>query len=238
LSGLVAVAFVAVMVGALIQGSVGFGLSLVAVPVLAFVEPGAVPVVVLLLALPMASLMAFRERASMDLRGFYLITGGRVFGTAAGVLLVVIIPNGLLTVLVGALLLCAVAMSLLRPAFEVRDCTRLTGGVIAGVMSTVAAVGGPPLALIYQKSSGAELRSTLAISFVLGIVMSLAGLALAGRVNAGHLLLTAQLLPAIFAGLWLGVRLSRWLDGGWLRPAVLGFAAVSGTAVILTGLNG
>ena len=56
--------------------------------------------------------------------------------------------------------------SFLKPSFEVNKRTRLAGGVSSGVVSTVAALGGTPLALVYQDRSGAELRSTLAISFV------------------------------------------------------------------------
>lgn len=238
MSGWILVLFLAVMFGSVIQGAIGFGLALISVPVLTLVEPVAVPVVVLLLALPMACVMAIRERSSMDLRGFYLLTAGRLAGTVAGVGLVVVIPNGSLTVVVGTLILAAVAMSLLRPQFEIHDGTRLAGGVASGVMSTAAAVGGPPIALIYQNRSGAELRSTLAISFVIGIFMSLVGLGVAGRISAEHVQLTLLLLPAMLLGLWLGTRLSRRTDGRWLRPAVLAFAGLSGAVVILTGLNG
>ncbi len=111
-------------------------------------------------------------------------------------------------------------------------------GIASGVTSTAAAIGGPPLALIYQGRSGAELRSTLAISFVVGIVMSLAGLALAGKVEGWHLVLALQLLPGLLVGLWA----SRWvverLDERWLRPAVLTFAAVAGLTVVFLGLQG
>lgn len=45
--------FAAVLVGTVVQGSVGFGLALVLVPVLALIRPEALPAVVLRLALPM-----------------------------------------------------------------------------------------------------------------------------------------------------------------------------------------
>jgi uncharacterized membrane protein YfcA len=46
----------AVALGALIQGSVGFGFPLLVVPTMALVDPGYVPATVLLLSLPMAGL--------------------------------------------------------------------------------------------------------------------------------------------------------------------------------------
>ena len=103
------------------------------------------------------------------------------------------------------------------------------------VAGTVAALGGTPLALVYQDRSGLELRSTLAISFVVGILMSLAGLWLAGKVEVRHVALALELLPCLLVGLWA----SRWvverLEERWLRPIVLAFATAAGIAVILLG---
>jgi uncharacterized membrane protein YfcA len=181
--------------------------------------------------------MSAREWRSIDLGGFALITAGRLVGTAAGVALLVVAPKSLLSVLTGILILAAALGSFFKPSFEVNDGTRVAGGLASGVVGTVAALGGTPLALVYQDRSGAELRSTLAISFVLGILMSLAGLALAGQVEGRHAILALQLLPGMLVGLWA----SRWvverLDERWLRPAVLAFAAVAGAVIVLLGLR-
>ncbi len=226
---------VAVAVGAVIQGSIGFGYALVAVPAMVLLLPWAVPVTPLFLALPMTLLMSAREWRSIDLEGFALITGGRLLGTVAGVVLLVLAPKGYLSMLTGLLILAAALVSFLRPTVEVNDGTRLAGGVASGVVGTVAALGGTPLALVYQDRSGAELRSTLAISFVVGIAMSLVGLALAGKVESRHVVLALELLP----GLLIGLLISRWvvqrLDERWVRPAVLVFAAVAGLVITFLG---
>jgi uncharacterized protein len=231
----VAVLAVAVAAGAVIQGSIGFGYALLAVPAMVLLLPWAVPVTPLFLALPMTLLMSAREWRSIDLGGFALITAGRLLGTVAGVVLLVLAPKGYLSMLTGLLILTAALGSFLKPTFEVNKRTRLAGGVASGVVGTVAALGGTPLALVYQDRSGAELRSTLAISFVVGIAMSLVGLGLAGQIEGRHVLLALQLLPCMLVGLWV----SRWvverLDERWLRPAVLAFAAAAGLVIILLG---
>ena len=157
----VILALVAVAVGAVIQGSIGFGYAFVAVPTMALLYTEAVPVTPLLLALPMTVLMSAREWKSIDVSGFFLITGARVVGTALGVALLVFIPASFLSVLVGLLIVVAALMSFLSANFEVNNKTRLVGGIASGITSTTAAIGGAPLALIYQDRSGAELRSTL-----------------------------------------------------------------------------
>jgi uncharacterized protein len=166
------------------------------------------------------------------LGGFALINGGRLVGTIAGVILLVLVPKGYLSTLTGLLIMAAALGSVLKPDFEVRNSTRLTGGIASGVVGTVAALGGTPLALVYQDRSGAELRSTLAISFVVGIAMSLVGLGLAGKVEGRHVVLALELLPGLLVGLWASRWVVKRLEERWLRPAVLIFAAVAGVVII------
>jgi uncharacterized protein len=80
----VAIISLAVVIGAVIQGSLGFGYALVAVPAMVLLLPWAVPVTPLFLALPMTLLMSAREWRSIDLSGFALITAGRLLGTVGG----------------------------------------------------------------------------------------------------------------------------------------------------------
>ena len=228
----VAVVVVAVAAGAVIQGSIGFGYALLAVPAMVLLLPWAVPVTPLFLALPMTLLMSVREWRSIDLSGFALITAGRLLGTVAGVVLLVLAPKGYLSIVTGLLILTVALGSFFKPSFEVNKRTRLAGGVSSGVVGTVAALGGTPLALVYQDRSGAELRSTLAISFVVGIAMSLVGLGLAGKVEGRHVVLALELLPGLLVGLWASRWVVKRLEERWLRPAVLIFAAVAGVVII------
>jgi uncharacterized membrane protein YfcA len=229
---------IAVAVGAVVQGSIGFGYAFVAVPTMALLYPEALPVTPLLLALPMTALMTAREWHSIDITGFLLITVARLAGTVAGVTLLVLVPASYLSVIVGLLITAVALLSFFSPNFEVSNKTRIAGGMASGITSTTAAIGGPPLALIYQDRSGAELRSTLSISFVVGTVMSLAALAFAGKVQGWHFLLALQLLPGLLVGLWSSRWVIRYLDERWLRPAVLMFAAVAGFTVTFLGPQG
>ena len=69
----VAIISLAVVIGAVIQGSIGFGYALVSVPAMVLLLPWAVPVTPLFLALPMTLLMSAREWRSIDLSGFWCI---------------------------------------------------------------------------------------------------------------------------------------------------------------------
>jgi uncharacterized membrane protein YfcA len=223
----------AVTLGVAIQGALGFGYALVAAPVMALVAPTALPTTLIFLALPLTAFMAARERHAVDWRGLGWILAGRVLGTAAGAALLLAVPSSSLSILFGSMIVVAVLLSALGPGLEAEPRTQFVGGVASGVMGTAAAIGGPALAVVYQRRSGPELRSTLALSFVVGLLLSLAALGVAGEVHGWQAVLALWLVPAMVVGIVLSPVLAARLDTRWLRPAVLAFAAVAGVAAIV-----
>jgi uncharacterized membrane protein YfcA len=232
----IAICAVAVIAGGVVQGAIGFGLSLIAVPVIGIIDPGALPATMLMLAIPFTAAMAFRERENIDVPGFWLIAVGRIPGTLAALWLLSAITERELSIVIGAAVIVAVITSVMAPEVPLGTTARLVAGTISGLMGTAASIGGPPLAIAYQRRPGPELRSTLAISFVFGSSLSLVALWLTGHVDLDHLILAAWLLPGLALGLFLATKLHRFLDKGWLRPTVLVFAAISGAIAILRSL--
>jgi len=233
----VVVALTATLVGAVVQGSIGFGMNLVTVPVLAIVEPAALPTVAVLLGVPMSITMVRHERHSIDRGSVAWILVGRVPGTIAGAAIVVLVATSTLSVIVGAVVLASVVMSVVGRPIDVRPRSCVAAGVESGVMGTAAGIGGPPLALLFQHHDGPVMRATLAASFFFGTLLSLVSLAIAGEVHANQAWLGLALTPAVLTGFLAARGLRRVLDRGWLRPAVLVFASVSAVVAILNGLR-
>lgn len=220
------------------QGTVGFGVNLIAVPVVAVAAPGAVPGAMVLLSLPLTVTMAAREHDAIDRPGVLWIVVGRVPGTIVGVAVVALVSNAVLAAVVGGMILLGVLLSIVHPPVPVTRGTACAAGVVGGITGTAAAVEGPPYALLYQHAHGRRLRSTLAACFAIGTVMSAAALGLGGQITSEQLLLTAALLPALLAGLALSTLAARRVDAGRLRPFVLGLAAVAGVVAVVEGLGG
>jgi uncharacterized protein len=227
----------AVTVGAAVQGTLGFGSNLLAVPVVALFEPAAVPAATTMLALPLATGMAVAERGHVDWHGVGWLMVGRIPGTVVGAAIVAVVASTTLSVLAGAAVLVAVALSLVTTTVVVNRRTTVSAGLASGTMGTATSIGGPPLALLYQHHEGSVLRSTLAVTIGIGTVISLGGQALAGAVHGWQLVLALSLLPGVAAGLALGRMVSRRLDERWLRPAVLAFATGAALLAIGRGLT-
>ena len=223
--------------GALAQSTLGLGFGIVLVHVLALIAPDQLPTVPLLLAPVLCLAMIYRERAEIDVSGLPLLLVGRVLGTAAGIWLLLVLTGASLEILFGAVILIVVMVTGLRPAVAPTSPARFVAGVVSGAFGTTAAIGGPPVAIVYQGRPGAEIRSTMAVIYAIGSLMSLVGLGLAGRVTLGHLLLFLGLLVPTAFGFLISRPLARALEGRWLRPSILAFAAAAGFLAIGRGLT-
>jgi hypothetical protein len=109
-------------------------------------------------------------------------------------------------------------------------------GAASGFMATTAGLGGPPVALVYQRVEGLRLRGTLAAYFIVGTVLSLIALAWAGRFGAEELRLSVFLIPGTVLGYFMSRPAAAYLDGGYTRVAVLTVSALAAVSVILTVL--
>ncbi|HEY3669373.1 MAG TPA: sulfite exporter TauE/SafE family protein [Acidimicrobiia bacterium] len=229
----------AVVGASTVQGVVGFGANLLAVPLVALIVPAALPGAMVIPGIPMAVAMATTERDHIDWRGSRFLLLGRLPGTAVGVAVVAAVSTDTLAIVIGAVVIAAVVLSAaashLHPG--VTPVSASVTGVATGITGTAAAIDGPPLALLYQNDPAPVFRSTLATQFAIGTVFTITGLLIGGQLHAWQVLLGITLIPSYFAGLALSFVLRPRLAGRDLRWAILAIAALAGVAAILRGLS-
>lgn len=224
--------------GALVQGTVGFGLALVAAPLLAILDPALVPVPLLMITAVHAGLTLHREYGDTDWHGVGWALLGRLPGIAIGVAAVATLPTRAFVAVVGLTVLVCAGLSVAswRPRPTVR--ALLVAGVVSGAGGTASSIGGPPVALLYQDASGPQVRSTLAAYFTAGTLLSIGGLAVGGQVTGEALAAGALLVLPMLAGFALSGPARPLLDRGWTRPAVVGLAATGALALLVQAAVG
>lgn len=239
------VEFIAVLLGMAVYGTLGFGLAFVVIPLVAAVQPAALPPLIWFLGVPFAVLMVAREHTAVDVRSFAAVTAGKVLGTPLGALLLVDLPRDLLRPLLASLLIAAAGLVAAGRGKAVgavsgpgNAVARVLAGFASGVMGTAAALGGPPLALSLRDHEPASFRATLAMCFVVGDAMSLLALSVAGQVHWWQVRLAVELVPAMLLGFALSRYTIRRVNAGLLRLAVLAFACASATLVLVGSLRG
>lgn len=221
-----------VALGAVAQGTVGFGLNLVAAPVVGLVAPELLPATMIVVGAPLSAAIAVAGRRHIDWRGVGLTSIGRLPGTALGAAVVAVVSTRVLGGVVGGAVVVACGVTLLSNEHRIGVGNSIAAGTASGFMDTAAATGGPPLALLYQHRPASEVRATLATSFLVGTVLSLGGLIAGGAVAAWQLWVAAALAPALAVGLGASRLVARRLEGRSVRPLVLGFAFAAGVATL------
>jgi len=138
-----------------------------------------------------------------------------------------------LSLFVGASTIAAALVTLMMPAFSPGRTAFVAAGLVTGVTETATGIGGPPLALVYQHQPAPTMRSTIALCFLLGELVSLAVLLATGRVGLPQLQAAALLLPALVVGAVLSRLVHRRVNGRLLRIFVQVFAIVSGLVLLV-----
>lgn len=220
------------LVGAAVQGSVGLGLGMVGAPIVTLLDPTLMPGSLLTATLILPIVMVGTEWRHVDLSGVSWALAGRVVGTVGGVWVVSVLPVDELSLAVGLLIVAAVLMTIRTIRFRTTPATLATAGAMSGLTGTATAVGGFPIALIYQHDPGPRVRATLSGFFMFGILLSLIGLAVGGQLATREVATGAALVPFVLAGYLVAAPLKRHADGRLMRGGLLTVVAISGLVLV------
>jgi uncharacterized membrane protein YfcA len=215
---------------------VGFGLGLLAVPLLILIDPDFIPGPLLFIAFFLNIMVTYRERDGADYPSLKWIISGRFIGTIIAASILRFLPDNSLGILFGTLILLAVAISISGIHLVIKPKNLLSIGTLSGFMATSVGVGGPPLALLYQKESGKKLRGTLAAVFLIGTIMAIIALIFIGRFGYKEVYLSVISFPAMVFGFYLSGKTAKYLDRGFIRPAVLIISTLSAIVVIIKSI--
>jgi uncharacterized membrane protein YfcA len=221
-----------VMLAAAVQGTIGLGFNIVAVPLMSLINPVLAPVPQLILSLPQAAGSFARERGGVDRSGVLWIVIGRLPGVAIGVWLLSVASDRMLDIFVGSLVLVAVLILASGIKLVRNRAVEFGAGVFAGVSSYVSAIGGPPVALLYSKDEGPTVRATLGLIFTIGTSLSLVVRTFSGHVTWADVLVGGALAPAAALGFALSSRLKERVSPRHLRSSIFIVSSVAATALL------
>lgn len=222
-----------VAVGATVQGTIGFGMALVSAPLLLLVDPRLVPGPITVTAIALNLLMLTRDHGHADLSGLRWAVAGLVPGTVLAALALAALSDGALAVLAATIVLVGVAVSAGGPTVAVRGRNLTLAGILSGFMSTTAGIGGPPIAMLYQRAGGPALRATLARFFLAAAAFSVVALVPAGRLGRGDVVAGALMVPGVVGGYILARGLRDRFDGNHVRAAILMVSGASALVVLI-----
>ena len=219
-------------IGACLQGAVGFGSNLFAAPLLLLLSDRFVPVPIVLASLVLNLLVLRREGSASIDRRIHAATAGQLPGAVVAGVALTTLPERGLSILFAVLVLTGVV--LMGAGWHLRPSRpHLAGiGAASAFMGTISGIGGPPIALAFQRADGPTLRGTLSRFFLVGGLISVATFAVVGRLGVDAVAPTVALLPGTLSGFALSAPVARHLDRRSARPVVLALSALSALAVL------
>ena len=228
----IVLALLCVILGAAVQSSIGFGASLVSIPLLLLVNPMLVPgpAAVAGLTINLIGMGAGVEHT--DWKGARWAVLGLLPGTAVAAVVLSMVTGNTVAVLSASAVLVAVGVSAVgaQPGYGRR--ILLGAGFFSGYLNTTAGVGGPPMALAYQDAPAKTLRATLPVVFVAATILTMVTLARTGHLTAMDWRIGLILAPGGAIGYYATRGIAHRIDGERLRTAVLVASAVSALAAL------
>lgn len=236
--GVVVAAVVAIVfVATLVRSTLGFGESLVAVPLLALVVPidVAVPLSVMMSVL-VALVVVVQDRASIHVASAGWLIAFAALGIPVGLAVLAYADPYPAKLALGGVIAAFSAYSLLaRRVPQLEHDSRVwlfACGFVSGVMGGAFGLNGPPL-VVYgnlRRWSAAQFRATLQAYFLAASLLGTAGYAARGLVTeeVGRLVLCCvpAALPAIFLGRYLNGKLAGRSFYRYVYVALIGVAGV------------
>ena len=214
----------AIFFAAFLQAITGFGLVIVAAPLLMFFyDPKIVVPVMLLLACSGNTVQSYlmRKKANFPLIGYLVI--GVVLGVPIGFLVFDYVSSDTLKVWISTVVFLSLLIMQIshRHIPESRRNTILTG-VCSGFSSMTTGMAGPPflIYLAYTKMSAETFRATCFVFFLCCNSASLIGYLIGGHSLAPAFHEFLYLLPALAIGLTLGHTLARFIPTSFLRRLI------------------
>ena len=219
--------------GAVVQGASGVGGGFIMVPLLAMINVAFLPGALVCGSLSISGFMSWRERTHIDFRCVAFLLVAFVPGSLAGAWLFSTIAPDKLGVFFGSVILFAVFISFLGVQFPLNRISATVAGVVTGVMGASTGIGAPVLALLYQRSSGPAVRSTLAFLYTACSLMIVAALMVFDGFGVEQLKYALILVPGFMLGYVLSRPLAVYFDHGATRYVVLGVSAVASLSLIV-----
>ncbi|MBL4822131.1 MAG: sulfite exporter TauE/SafE family protein [Colwellia sp.] len=229
-------ALVVVTTGATLQSMSGFGLAVIASPILILINPNFLPAPILALGFILSLLNCVRYRHQLHFGNIRLALLGRIPGSVLGIFLLMLLSPTFFAVCFSVFIMLSVLLTYRHINICHTPKNLVVAGFFSGLMGTTTSVGGPPIALVYQNSKLSTARAELGLYFLVGTVMSLALLLASDNINYDQLQLTLPLIPAVFIGFGLSLWLDKYFDQRFFKPLIATLSLCSCSVILLKTL--
>jgi len=230
-------AALSLLIGCWVQTALGFGMAVIAAPIIVLFKPEWVPVVLTMTALILSLLNTWDQRKHLETQHFSASFLSRIPGTFLGAWLLMQLDTVWLQFSVAACVLLAVAISYLGKQFPYTPKRLAFASFISGITGTTTSIGGPPMALVMQHGKPQAIRANLSLYFSYSCIVSLIAYGYMGLLTGSILIACISFIPICLIGFVGGIKARAYVDGGRFRPLLLILCGISGSIALLGALS-
>ncbi len=233
---------VTIFIACFVQAVAGFGLPMIAMPILValFGIRVTVPLMAIII-LELQIIMLIRYHTELKFQTVWRISAAAIIGIPIGVLLLSRIPEVITITLLGLILIFYALYSLFNfpvPALKNANWAYIFG-FLGGLGSGAYNMGAPPI-IIYadtQRWPPKLFKGNLQGYFLIITVVAILTHSLSGNVTADILLKSGLAIPFVLVGALSGFYLDRFINPAVFRKIVLGLLFIFGVNLTLTSFK-
>ncbi len=239
---LVVLGLATLFAGGFMQGLSGFGFALIGVPVLSlFMSPKVAAPIVVTCVLVSNLLVLYNARHNVQFKRIWPLGVAGMLGVPVGAWLLHDLSVDALRLLMGGVVtVAAILMALgVRVAIKRERLAFLPVGFSSGMLSGSIGIGGPPVILFFtnQQLPPKVFRANIVAYFTILNVATNTVFISSGVITEEVLRYTLLFLPGLFAGVFVGTRLTNKVPDLLFRRIALALVIGTGVVSILKGLG-
>lgn len=242
-----------IFLGTLIHGVAGFGLAQVAMGVMPlFRNPVEASAIFGVVAVVSNFRIWWSVRDQFDWRDWILPVAGLAVGLPLGILLLDLMSEAQLRLIIGITLLLAVILIALFQELKLFEkwfaekrmgntwYLGLIAGFLAGILGGAVAIPGPPMILYgaFMLAINAwkprKMKAIFTAFFGILMLYRSASITITGDLSLKLFLEALMMLPGMFLGAWLGIRIYQVIPDRIFQWVVLGMLTINALILILT----
>jgi len=220
------------IVSSILQMATGVSVGMIIVPFLAMISYTLVPTPIIFASLVLTMMMSYKGREHIDLHNVSQIAIGMLAGIFVSVFILSNTHVTYLGVLFGVLILISVGISIKVKTFKLTPTKNYLGGLFAGVMGAMAAVGGQILALLFQNHPLESIKATLAFLYTLFSIAMLGIFYYFGQFHYEDMISGFYMMPGFLIGFFISPFFAKYFNAKYSKTVVLSMATLGSLMLI------
>ncbi len=216
----------------ILQMATGVTVGIIIVPFLAMISYTLIPVPIAFASLALTIMMAYKGREHIDTKNMFQISLGMLAGILLSIFILKNIKFEYLGLVFGVFILISIFISIRIKTFTLNKGINYSGGFIAGVMGSMAAVGGQILALLFQNHPLESLKSTLAFLYTLFSTVMLIMFYMFGEFSYTQFISGVYMMPGFIIGFFIAPIFSKYFNPEYSKTVIL-FMATLGSLILI-----